>query len=62
MEEREDTELLRELLPRLISSFQIAAQLEDHSQRLTRSRDENREAHVLTYEPVEEIDLEFTRS
>jgi len=26
-----------------------------------RSREENREAHVLTYEPVEEIDLEFTR-
>jgi len=26
-----------------------------------RSREEGREAHVLTYEPVEEIDLEFTR-
>ena len=28
---------------------------------LRRSREEGREAHVLTYEPVEEIDLEFTR-
>ena len=26
-----------------------------------RSREEGRESHVLTYEPVEEIDLEFTR-
>jgi len=26
-----------------------------------RSRDEGREGHILTYEPVEEIDLEFTR-
>ena len=50
------------LLPQFISSFQLAAQLEDYNQRLTRSREENREAHVLTYEPVEEIDLEFTRS
>ena len=28
---------------------------------LDRSREEGRESHVLTYEPVEEIDLEFTR-
>jgi len=26
-----------------------------------RSREEGRESHILTYEPVEEIDLEFTR-
>merc|ERR1711872_737233 len=26
-----------------------------------RSREEGRENHILTYEPVEEIDLEFTR-
>ena len=50
------------MLPQFISSFQIEAKLEDYSQRLFRSREENREAHVLTYEPVEEIDLEFTRS